>query len=105
MLKAREWIDLLIPRGGQALIDRVARDAAMPAITGGVGVCHTYVDAKADLDMAADIAFNAKVQRYSVCNADGYADSPFGCRARVSAQDSGALRGGGRGDALRPPAR
>ena len=69
MLKAREWIDLLIPRGGQALIDRVARDAAMPAITGGVGVCHTYVDAKADLDMAADIAFNAKVQRYSVCNA------------------------------------
>ena len=69
MLKAREWIDLLIPRGGQALIDRVARDAAMPAITGGVGVCHTYVDAKADLDMAADIVFNAKVQRYSVCNA------------------------------------
>ena len=69
MLKAREWIDLLIPRGGQALIDRVAREAAMPAITGGVGVCHTYVDANADLDMAAEIVFNAKVQRYSVCNA------------------------------------
>ena len=69
MLKAREYIDLLIPRGGQELINRVARDATMPAITGGVGVCHTYVDKQADLDMAVDIAFNAKVQRYSVCNA------------------------------------
>ncbi len=69
MLKARDYIDLLIPRGGQELINRVARDAAMPAITGGVGVCHTYVDKQANLDMALDIAFNAKVQRYSVCNA------------------------------------
>ncbi len=69
MLEAREYIDLLIPRGGQELINRVARDAKMPAITGGVGVCHTYVDKEADLDMAMDIVFNAKVQRYSVCNA------------------------------------
>ncbi len=69
MLEAREYIDLLIPRGGQELINRVARDAAMPAITGGVGVCHTYVDKLADLDMAVEIVFNAKVQRYSVCNA------------------------------------
>ena len=69
MLEAKEYIDLLIPRGGQELINRVARDAKMPAITGGVGVCHTYVDKEADLDMALDIVFNAKVQRYSVCNA------------------------------------
>ncbi len=69
MLKASDYIDLLIPRGGQELINRVAREAAMPAITGGVGVCHTYVDRDADLDMALDIVFNAKVQRYSVCNA------------------------------------
>ena len=69
MLEARDYIDLLIPRGGQELINRVARDATMPAITGGVGVCHTYVDSEADLDKAADIVFNAKVQRYSVCNA------------------------------------
>ena len=69
MLEAREYIDLLIPRGGQELINRVARDAKMPAITGGVGVCHTYVDSEANLEMAADIVFNAKVQRYSVCNA------------------------------------
>ena len=69
MLEARDYIDLLIPRGGQELVNRVARDATMPAITGGVGVCHTYVDSEADLDKAADIVFNAKVQRYSVCNA------------------------------------
>ena len=69
MLGAREHIDLLIPRGGQELINRVAREATMPAITGGVGVCHTYVDKEANLDMAAEIVFNAKTQRYSVCNA------------------------------------
>ena len=69
MLSADEYIDLLIPRGGQELINRVAREATMPAITGGVGVCHTYVDREADIEMAADIVFNAKVQRYSVCNA------------------------------------
>ncbi len=69
MLRADDYIDLLIPRGGQDLVNRVAREATMPAITGGVGVCHTYVDRGADIKMAADIVFNAKVQRYSVCNA------------------------------------
>ncbi|MCH8187080.1 MAG: glutamate-5-semialdehyde dehydrogenase [Chloroflexi bacterium] len=69
MLKAKEYIDLIIPRGGQELIRRVAEEASMPAITGGVGVCHTYVDSSAAVDMAVDIVFNAKVQRPSVCNA------------------------------------
>jgi len=69
MLKAKDIIDLLIPRGGQALIERVASEATMPAITGGVGVCHTYVDAAAKLGMAVDIVNNAKVSRPSVCNA------------------------------------
>jgi len=69
MLTAKGLIDLLIPRGGQALINRVAEHATIPAITGGVGVCHTYVDESADVNMAADIVFNAKVQRPSVCNA------------------------------------
>ena len=69
MLKAKDTIDLIIPRGGQELIRRVAAEAAMPAITGGVGVCHTYVDKAADLDMAVDVVYNAKVQRPSVCNA------------------------------------
>ena len=69
MLKAKEYIDLIIPRGGRELIRRVAEEASMPAITGGVGVCHTYVDSSAAVDMAVDIVFNAKVQRPSVCNA------------------------------------
>ncbi len=69
MLKAREHIDLLIPRGGQALIRRVAEEATMPAITGGVGVCHTYVDENAGLEMAIEVVNNAKVHRPSVCNA------------------------------------
>ena len=69
MLKMDEFIDLLIPRGGADLVARVAKEASMPSITGGVGVCHTYVDESASLDMAVDIVFNAKVQRPSVCNA------------------------------------
>ena len=69
MLKAKGIIDLLIPRGSQALINRVAAEATIPAITGGVGVCHTYVDSRADLEMALDIVDNAKVSRPSVCNA------------------------------------
>lgn len=69
MLKMKDSIDLLIPRGGQELIRRVAAEAAMPAITGGIGVCHIYVDRSANVDMAVNIAYNAKVQRPSVCNA------------------------------------
>ena len=69
MLSMKDTIDLIIPRGGHELIRRVAAEAAMPAITGGVGVCHTYVDRTANLDSAVDIVYNAKVQRPSVCNA------------------------------------
>ena len=69
MLGMREYIDLLIPRGGPELIRSVAEKAAMPVVTGGIGVCHTYVDKSADLDKAVDIAYNAKVQRPTVCNA------------------------------------
>ena len=69
MLKMKDTIDLIIPRGSQGLIRRVADEATMPAITGGIGVCHTYVDKTADADMADNIVYNAKVQRPSVCNA------------------------------------
>ena len=69
MLRMRDTIDLLVPRGGTALIHRVAEEATMPAITGGIGVCHTYVDRDADLDMALNVVNNSKVQRPSVCNA------------------------------------
>jgi len=69
MLKMRDFIDLMIPRGGAGLIKLVRDKAAMPVLAGGIGVCHTYVDRSADVKMAAAIAFNAKVQRPTVCNA------------------------------------
>ena len=69
MLKMKETIDLLIPRGGAGLIKFIAENAAMPVVAGGVGVCHTYVDKSADLEKAVAIAYNAKVQRPTVCNA------------------------------------
>jgi glutamate-5-semialdehyde dehydrogenase len=69
MLKMRGIIDLMIPRGGAGLIKLVSENAAMPVVTGGIGVCHTYVDKSADLNKAVAIAYNAKVQRPTVCNA------------------------------------
>ncbi len=69
MLKMKGTIDLIIPRGGAGLINFIAENATMPVVTGGVGVCHTYVDKSADLGKAVAIAYNAKVQRPTVCNA------------------------------------
>jgi len=69
MLKMNDVIDLIIPRGGAGLIKSVTENATMPVVSGGIGVCHTYVDRSADADKAVAIAFNAKVQRPTVCNA------------------------------------
>jgi len=69
LLKMADIIDLMIPRGGAGLIKFIKEKAAMPVVAGGIGVCHTYVDKSADLDKAAAIAYNAKVQRPTVCNA------------------------------------
>ncbi len=69
MLKMGDIIDLIIPRGGAELIKFVKETACIPVVTGGIGVCHTYVDKGADVNKAVAIAFNAKVQRPTVCNA------------------------------------
>jgi len=69
MLKMRDFIDLIVPRGGAGLIKLVTENATMPVVSGGIGVCHTYVDRSADVNKAVAIAFNAKVQRPTVCNA------------------------------------
>ncbi|MPZ98748.1 MAG: glutamate-5-semialdehyde dehydrogenase [Dehalococcoidia bacterium] len=69
LLRAGEAIDLMIPRGGADLMRRVRDEATMPVVAGGIGVCHTYVDAEANLEMARDIVVNAKTARPSVCNA------------------------------------
>ena len=68
-MKMKDYVDVLIPRGGSGLIQNVVNNATIPVIETGVGNCHIYVDEYADLDMAVDIVFNAKTQRISVCNA------------------------------------
>ncbi len=69
MLKLNEYLSLIIPRGGKGLIKTVVENATVPVIKHYEGVCHTYVDKDADLEMAYNICFNAKVQRPGVCNA------------------------------------
>jgi len=69
LLKMREAIDLLVPRGGAELIRYVTENASMPVLSGGTGVCHTYVDRAADLDKAVRVAHNAKCRKFSICNA------------------------------------
>ena len=69
MLKLDQYIDMLIPRGGSGLHRLCKEQSTIPVITGGIGICHIYVDKSADLDTAVDIIENSKVQRPSVCNA------------------------------------
>jgi glutamate-5-semialdehyde dehydrogenase len=69
LLTADKYVDILIPRGSQSLIDFVRKNAKVPVIETGAGVCHTYVEASANLENAAKIVRNAKVTRPSVCNA------------------------------------
>ena len=69
MMNLTNYIDVLIPRGGRALIQRVVTTATVPVIETGAGNCHIYIDKDADLTMATNITVNAKVQRPSVCNA------------------------------------
>lgn len=69
MMRLNDYIDVLIPRGGAGLIKSVVQNATVPVIETGAGICHLYVDQEANLDMALEIAKNAKIQRPSVCNA------------------------------------
>jgi glutamate-5-semialdehyde dehydrogenase len=68
LLQATKYIDVIIPRGSDALIQRVRRESLVPTIETGAGVCHTFVAESADTDMAVNIVLNAKVTRPSVCN-------------------------------------
>jgi glutamate-5-semialdehyde dehydrogenase len=69
LLKMKDNVDIIIPRGGKSLIERVARESVIPVLKHLDGVCHVYIDDAADPQMAARIALNAKTQRYGVCNA------------------------------------
>lgn len=63
-----EYVDVIVPRGGKGLIERISRDARVPVIKHLDGICHVYIDAQADLDKAIAIAMNAKTHRYGTCN-------------------------------------
>ena len=69
MLKLREYLDVIVPRGGEGLIRMTVENATVPVIETGAGVCHTYVDRTADPEMALRIVYNAKVRRPTICNA------------------------------------
>ncbi|MEG3639381.1 glutamate-5-semialdehyde dehydrogenase [Magnetococcus sp. PR-3] len=69
LLKADAYVDIIIPRGGKGLIQRVMEDSTIPVIKHLDGICHTYIDAHADTNKAVELAFNGKMQRTGVCNA------------------------------------
>lgn len=69
LMKLNQYVDVIIPRGGAGLIQNVVQNSTVPVIETGTGNCHIYVDEYADIDMAADIIYNAKTQRIGVCNA------------------------------------
>jgi len=68
LLKMSEYVDVIIPRGGKGLIERVSVEARMPVIKHLDGICHVYIDDRADIEKAINIAYNAKTQRYGTCN-------------------------------------
>jgi len=68
LLKLEGFVDVIVPRGGKGLIERISRESRIPVIKHLHGVCHTYIDDQADIDKAVKVAFNAKTQRYGTCN-------------------------------------
>lgn len=69
LITMKEYVDVIVPRGGKSLIARISKDATIPVIKHLDGICHVYIDDKADIDKAIKIAINAKTHRYGVCNA------------------------------------
>jgi len=95
-----DYVDVIVPRGGKGLIERISRDARVPVIKHLDGICHVYVDDRADLDKAQAIALNAKTHRYGVCNAmetllvhQAVADEFLPRVARLYAEKQVELRG------------
>ena len=98
-----EWVDVIVPRGGKSLIERIARESRVPTIKHLDGICHVYIDDDADVEQAIRIADNAKTQRYSPCNAmetllvaDGIAAEVLPRLGRIYADKRVELRGDAR---------
>ena len=100
LIAMAEYVDVIVPRGGKGLIERISREARVPVIKHLDGVCHVYIDDRADLDKAVTVAYNAKTQRYGTCNtmetllvAEGIAEKVLPVLGRMY-QDAGVeLRG------------
>ena len=69
LVRMKDYVDVIVPRGGKGLIENISNEARVPVIKHLHGICHVYIDDKADLKKATDIAFNSKTHRYGVCNA------------------------------------
>jgi glutamate-5-semialdehyde dehydrogenase len=109
LIADEKHVDVVVPRGGKSLIERIARDAKVPVIKHLDGVCHVYVDASADTDMAVRIADNAKTQRYAPCNTmetllvhAAAAQRVLPPLARIYAEKGVELRGDDRSQSLVP---
>jgi glutamate-5-semialdehyde dehydrogenase len=109
LLSMNEYVDIIVPRGGKGLIERVMRESRIPTIKHLDGVCHVYIDDQADLDQAIRIADNAKTQRYGVCNAmetllvaEGVADKVLPRLAKIYFDKGVQLRGDERARAIVP---
>ena len=100
LVRMAGYIDVLVPRGGKGLIERISREARVPVIKHLDGVCHVYIDDRADLDKAIAVAYNAKTQRYGTCNtmetllvAEGIADRVLPALGRLYQKAGVELRG------------
>ena len=112
MITMPEYVDVIIPRGGKGLIERISRDARVPVIKHLDGICHVYIDDRADPDKAFDVALNAKTQRYGTCNtmetllvAEGIAESVLPRLAAAYGEKGVELRGCERTRQLLPEAK
>jgi len=100
LLRLEDSVDVIVPRGGKGLIERVTKESRIPVIKHLHGVCHTYIDDQADIDKAVKVAFNAKTQRYGTCNtmetllvAEGIADQVLPVLGRMYQEKGVELRG------------
>ena len=100
LVRMAEYVDVLVPRGGKGLIERISREARVPVIKHLDGVCHVYIDDRADFDKAIAVAYNAKTQRYGTCNtmetllvAEGVADRVLPALGRLYQKAGVELRG------------
>jgi glutamate-5-semialdehyde dehydrogenase len=109
LVRMEKYVDVIVPRGGKGLIERISRESRVPVIKHLDGVCHTYIDDEADVDKAVRVAFNAKTQRYGTCNTMETLLVHEGIAARIlpvlgkQYQDAGVeLRGCARSCAILP---